>query len=230
MRSLLLLAIAMATMAATPSMAQAPAQTPAAAGSSGPAQPAYKVNGFRSANFGMTKDAVAGAIMKDFGIAQAKIKAGQNDVEKTTSLSITVPTLAPGPGEAKVTYVFGATKHALMHVAINWTTDAKPTDAQRREIVTAGLQLVNYFRGYSWPNGRIAVGVPSGPNGVVLFAATDGSGSGVEVTAAGIQFERAQGSAVEPGPPPPTGPAALTVAYTANSKSPDVYRIPEGKF
>jgi hypothetical protein len=227
MRSTLSLAVVAIVFMAVPAIAQTSPSTVAPAA---PIQPAYKVNGFRSSNFGMTSDAVKAAITHDFGIPAAKIASGQNEVEKTTSLGITVPTLAPGPGAAKVTYVFGATRHTLMHVAVQWMTEAKPTDAQRREIVTAGLQLVNYFRGYSWAKGRVALGVPSGPNSVVLFAATDAEDAGVEVSAEGIQFERVQGAAVEHSPPPPTGPAALTVAYTANSKSPDVYRIPEGKF
>jgi hypothetical protein len=227
MRLPLLVATLLSTLTAAPVLAETavPTVTPAA-----PVERAYKVNGFRSATFGMTKEAVMGAITRDFGIPPAKVTPGQNDVEQTTSLSVAVPTLPPGPGAAKVTYVFGATQRVLMHVAVQWVTSDKLTDAQRHAIVTAGLQLVNYFRSYSWKDGRVAVGVPAGPNSVVLFAATDASDGGVQVSAEGIQFERVQGAAVERSPPPPTGPAALTVAYTANSKSPDVYLIPEGKF
>jgi hypothetical protein len=97
-------------------------------------------------------------------------------------------------------------------------------------IVTAGLQLVNYFRGYAWSDGRIAVGVPSGPNSVVLFAATDDNDGGVEVSASGIQYDRVGATEPAQSSPAPTGPAALSVAYTAKSKSPDIYRLPKGQF
>jgi hypothetical protein len=234
MRSLLLTTLSVALIVtglsvAGPAIGQsAPQSAPAAPAA--PAQPAYKVTGFRSANFGMNKDAVLSAITRDFGIAPAKVTSGQNDVEKTTSVSITVPTLEPGPGSAKVTYVFGATQHTLMHVSVNWATGAKLSDADRSTIVTAGLQLVNYFRGYAWSDGRIAVGVPSGPNSVVLFAATDDNDGGVEVSASGIQYDRVGATEPAQSSPAPTGPAALSVAYTAKSKSPDIYRLPKGQF
>jgi hypothetical protein len=213
---------------ATPATPSVPATTSAPAA---PTQPTYTVTGFRGANFGMTKEAVKAAAAKEFGIDPAKFTQGQNEVEKTTSLTIAVPTLAPGPGPARLTYVFGATQQTLMHVAISWVTEAKPTDAQRRGVVTAGLQLVNYFRDYAWADGRIAVGVPSGPNSIVLFSATDANDGGVQVAADGIRFDRSSsGGATEQSSPAPTGPAALTLTYTAKSKSPDIYRLPAGKF
>lgn len=192
--------------------------------------PAYTVKGFRSATFGMTKEQVLKAIEQDFAIKADKVTLADNDVERTSSLTVTVPHLDPAPGAATISYVLGATSKKLIHVNVVWATGAEPNDNERRSMLAAGVLLVNYFRGFSWANDRAVLGMPVGPNAIVLFAAGDTAGGGVQVQADGVQFERVGNDGKTETSPTPHGPASLRVAYAQNTTSPDIYRIEPGKF
>jgi hypothetical protein len=217
------------------------AQTPPAASQSEPAaaqpaapaaapRPAYKVSGFRSAKFGMTEEEVRAAIKADFSVEGDAVQEGSNEVDRTRSLTVTAPALEPGPGAATVVYIFGAASKELMHVNLVWQMPATASDDERRAVVTAGLQLANYFRGFSWAEGREAANVPLGPNSILLFAATDAAKGGVEVRGEGVRYDFVgEGGAVQKSPAPQGG-AALTVAYSRDVENPDVYRIETGKF
>lgn len=210
--------------AATPT---ATVSTPAPAE---PARPAFAVAGFRSASFGMKEDKVRAAIKADFPDQAGAIKEGGNDVDRTRSLSITVPSLEPGPGAATIVYVLGASSKELMHVNVMWQRPATATEDERRALVTSGLQLVNYFRGFSWAENKEAVAVPIGPNAVLLFAAHDARKGGVQVRGDGVRYDMVGQDGKVNTSPEPNGVATLTISYSRNVEKPDVYRIPAGRF
>jgi hypothetical protein len=195
----------------------------ATAASAAPAP--YVIHGFRSVTFGMNDAQVRAAIAKDFpGTALRDVG---NTAERTRALQVNVAHLEPGPGSALVTYIFGASSKVLTHVNVVWTVDGNPTEDQRSGIVAAAAQLTDYFR--SLPNPpRASVNVtPLGPNALVMFAAADGKGAGLEVAVEGIRYTRSDASAPSPEP---TGPAILRVSYLANVANPDIYRVKPGAF
>jgi hypothetical protein len=178
----------------------------------------YAVDGFRSAHFSMLEDDVRSAIARDFpGSAPARI---DNAAEGTTALVVSLPSLEPGPGPAKVSYIFGATTKRLMAVRVIWLSSPSPTSAQRESYAAAGSQLAAYFRRLPWGPRASASPSPAGASGLVLFAGVDARGAGIEVRIVGIDV-------VGPGgkpEPAPAGPSQLQVAYFANVLAPDVRR------
>jgi hypothetical protein len=95
----------------------------------------------------MTDDQVKAAIKTDFPDQGNAVKDGLNAVDKTRSLTITAPSLEPGPGPVTIVYVFDSSLKELMHVNVMWQRPASATDDERRELLTVGLQLVNSSEG-----------------------------------------------------------------------------------
>jgi hypothetical protein len=188
--------------------------------------PAYETTGFRSAHFGMTDSEVRAAIKADLG-ASVDVKASTNSIERTTLLSATVPSLEPGPGPATVVYIFGYKSKKLIQVNVIWAGATVGAEAQ--PFVVAGVQLATYFKTFSWKDGKIIVGVPAGPNGVVMFAAEDQKTGLVQVTVDGVAFEKQVDGKTEAGPKPTT-PPILRLAYVADGRNPDVFHLEQGRF
>ncbi|NIJ06737.1 hypothetical protein FHS31_000319 [Sphingomonas vulcanisoli] len=202
---------------AQPALAQQP-PAPAAA------KPAYRIGGFRHARFGMTQAEVRAAIAADFG-GDTKVKTASNPVEGTDALQITLADLPPGPGAAKIGYVFGATSKRLTSVNVIWAIEGEPSTAQRESISIAAVQLGNYFQALPIrPRAKADVGAV-GANALLMFAAVDDQGAGVEVVAAGIPFKSGTSSRSAP-----TGPASLRITYAANAANPDIVRIAPNSF
>ena len=185
----------------------------------------HRITGFRSATFGMGVEAVRAAIQRDFALGPAAIREVLNSGEATTVLSITLPSLEPGPGTAQVSYIFGATSRRLMHVNVVWSTDGNPTDDEREAIAIAGLQLARYFTERQWkPDGKIS-GVMSSPHEVLLFAGIDPADAGVELLVQGVAAQAADGSTTTPA-----GPATLKLAYMQRMGQPDIVKVTDGAF
>jgi hypothetical protein len=192
--------------------------------------PDYEITGFRGARFGMTPAQVRAAVAADFGAA-AKVTEASNPAEGTQALQVTVEHLDPGPGPAQVSYIFGATSHSLAHINVVWALTGSPTAEQRAAITTAAIQLANYFQTLPNPPKATSGATPTGPNGLLLFAAVDKQGRGVEVAADGISYQAtATADNKRTASPPPTGPAILRVSYIGNVVNPDIVRIKPGSF
>jgi hypothetical protein len=212
---------------AKPAAKAAPAQA-APAAPAAPTGPTYHVDGFRSAQFGMTQDQVRAAIAKDFNVQPSSIIVSQNPLENTTALSVKVDHLDPGPVPAVATYIFGASKKTLMHINVVWTTEAKPTDAQRGAIIQSALQLTAYFQGQPWPPKHVAGGVLLKSGSFMLFGGVDDKNGAVEIVTTGVPLEN--GDPKGPKLPEPVGPAQLLISYSADTNNPDVAKIPQGAF
>lgn len=180
--------------------------------------PAYRVHGFRSATFGLREAEVRAAIARDFPAAAAAVRHVDNPAEGTTALVLPLPALEPGPGPARVSYVFGASSQRLIHVSVVWQSDGAIDAGGRARYAAAGSQLAAYFRALPWGPKASAVPSPAGPNGLVLFVGIDEAGAGVEVRVLGVGTVDPQGRAG----PEPAGPAQLRVAYHANVGAPDI--------
>ena len=201
----------------------APAGPPAAT----PGAP-YAINGFRTATFGMTEAEVRTAITRDLGIAADKIATESNPLQRTTALVVRT-SLPPGPGEATVSYLFGATSHTLMHVNVIWATAAAPSTSDRAAIAAAGLQLSNYFRPQPWdPKTPVRAGLVANGAGLLMFDATDSKGGNVQVEADNIPMSRNVNGKTESNDP--KGAAVLHVSYDQDAAHPDVFAIKPGAF
>jgi len=232
----LLLAAALCAIAPASALAQAKApaaqapaaQAPAAQAAAPTTQAPYEIKGFRSATFGMTKAQVLAAIAADFG-PSAKAQETANPVEGTQALQVKIDKLDPGPGQATLTYIFGASTKTLSHVNVAWIVEGEATPEQRQGMITAAIQLTDYFQKLPNPPKATSGVTPTGPNGLVMYAAVDGKGAGLEVAVDGIAYQSSQARSATPSPAP-KGPALLRISYYVNALNPDVYKIKPGSF
>lgn len=179
------------------------------------ARPLHEITGFRSARFGMSEDEVRAAVARDFKDHATLLQSAHHPDPRYSMLVLPLPSLAPGPGAAGVTYLFAGAAHKLVQVNVLWRTGDKPADADRTRMVSAGVQLADYFRKLAWRPDAATMGVPLGPNGLVLFSGIDPHKAMVEVTVTGVPLQARDGKVA-----PVDGPAKLRVAYMSNLGTP----------
>jgi hypothetical protein len=172
------------------------------------ARPLHEITGFRSARFGMNEDEVRAAVARDFKDHATLLQAVRHPDPRYGMLVLPLPALAPGPGAAGVTYLFDAARHKLVQVNVLWSTGDKPDEADRTRMVTAGVQLADYFRKLAWRPDAATMGVPLGSDGLVLFSGIDAHKAMVEVSVTGVPLQGRDGKVKAA-----TGPAKLRVAY-----------------
>jgi hypothetical protein len=112
-----------------------------------PAKKQAKIEGFRSAKFGMKESDIYRAITKDFKISKSKVKRSVHSLEKTTSLKITVPQLIGIGGTAKIAYIIGFKSKRLVQVSIVWGRGAEESGkkVKAQNIVDAANFLRNHL-------------------------------------------------------------------------------------
>jgi hypothetical protein len=172
------------------------------------AGPLHVISGFRGARFGMNEEQVRAAVARDFKDDAALLRPVRHPDPRYSLLVLPLPSLDPGPGAAGVTYIFAAREHKLVQVNVLWSTTDKPGDAERARMSTAGMQLADYFRALRWRPDAATMGVPLGPNGLVLFSGIDAHKAMVEVSLTGVALQGRDGKIT-----PAEGPAKLRVAY-----------------
>jgi hypothetical protein len=184
------------------------ATAPAQAASSAARAP-HRVDGFRSAHWGLDEAGVRAAIAHDFPAAANSVRSIQ-DASGTRALAVHVDHLAPGPDGAELAYILDVRTQQLTHVNVVWSTGPAPDAAERGRMAGAAAQLTNYFHRQAWPPGTTTQRLAADAAFAVVFAGVDSHAAAVEVRLSGVVFER-------PGMPPsvPTGPAVLRVAYFA---------------
>jgi hypothetical protein len=207
-------------------VAAEPAREPGSALPLAPAAPgeAAKVEGFRSAGFGMTEAQVRQAIRKDFPVAGEKVSSELNQAEKTTVLTVYVPDLIPGTGRARISYIFGYSTKKLIQVNVNWTAEPKSPASAESVVGTANL-LRNYFLVGGYQPESIVVNLQL-PNGYVVFRGTDARSRMVVVVLSGAT----DAGATAPHDAEKAPPIGLQLAYILDPEHPDVYQVPKGQF
>lgn len=228
-----------AALASTPAAAQQPAGP---IGISPTGQPRsydltfdpYVIKGFGRATFGMSVEEVRALIRSGYPAA-APASDETDAVARTRSLTIVVPDLAPAPGPATVSFVFGASSTRLAAVNVSWLATGDATPAQREALTQAGATLVGTLSGSYWPPMSTARGHVLAPGIVILFAGQDAAGHGIEIRLDGVPLlvQRPSGTAT-PRPAEriaaPAGPARLRLAVVENAQRPDVFRLAPGSF
>ena len=158
------------------------------------------------------------AIARDFGLSGQSVLVRDNNAEGTSVLIVRT-SLPPGPGEALISYILGATHHRLIHVNVLWAADAAATPAIRDAMANAGLQLTRFFRKEGWPRSSpIRTGLTS--NGILMFEATDTRGSSIAVEARGVALVRKSDGKTQTSKA--TGPAMLRISFAQDPAHPDV--------
>lgn len=196
----------------------------------------YVVQGFGRARLGMTMDEVKAAIAADHPQV-ISTKEDANAVDRTRSIAILVPALAPAPGRATISYVFGHQSQRLAAINISWVLEGEPSAAQRKALLAAGTQLTGELIGYQWSVGRFIRGHVPGPGTLVMFSGQDEQGGGAEVRLDGMALAMEQRIAHADAParpavqvPAPPGAARLRYSLVAQVDRPDVYRPAPGSF
>jgi hypothetical protein len=178
-----------------------------------------KVEGFRSASFGMLEAQVRQAIRKDFPGPGEKITSEANAAEKTTVLGVIVPDVIPGTGKARVSYILGYTTKKLIQINLNWSAEPKsPTTAEG--LVGAANLLRSYFLAGGYRPDSIVANQQL-PNGYVVFRGLDARGRMVMLVLQGAT------GALDHDKAPPV---ALQLSYILDPEHPDVYQVPKGSF
>ena len=199
------------------------AKTPAPFVSSEPLLPSQnivKVDGFRSAQFGMTEKEVLKSIFRDFRIPKSKIKRRIHPNEKTVSLIFQVKDLLPNSGLAKLFYIFGFKGKRLIQVNILWGKTVTSKFNPQRVVDTAN-QLRVHFSGQGFQKEGLVVNTRLSDGSILVFRGVDGHGKVVTLLLV--------------NPPPKEGRSPnqninLRLSYIANPDSPDVYKIDKDDF
>lgn len=185
----------------------------------------YHVDGYRNARFGMTPEQVSAVIAADFPAAAAAMKQGIHALSGLYAIVIVVPALAPGPGPATVTYVFGADSKRLIAVNTYWIVPGVATAGEQAQLSAAATALTAGLLRHEWPFLKVSRGFVIAPGTLVMFAGEDEKGGGVEVRLIGTAFKlapRRTTAGEVPMPAMPPGPAKLLYSVVANARHPDV--------
>lgn len=199
-------------------VAQTEATVPAAASD----EKAIKaIDGFRSAKFGMNEADVRAAITKDFGAKPDAIKSQDNPAELTRSVLLTVPDLLPNGGAAEVSYVFGFKSKTLIQVGTVWSKGTDPAMTPEKLFSNANI-LRAHFLGEGFKPESIAVNTPVA-GGVLMFRGSDAKDRSVILLLQGTFETKENNQRI-------LTPTGLLLFYVADTKSPDVFKLPPGQF
>jgi hypothetical protein len=183
-----------------------------------------KVEGFRSAHWGMDGNQVKAAIHKDFSVPVEKVKTEENAAERTTILTATVNDLLEGAGPARISYILGYKTKKLIQVTILWGTPVDP-QAQPEKIIAAANQLQQLFLDSSYQPETVVTNARTADGTILVFQGQDADKHTTVLRLANTQAS-AKGSKAEAA----GGSAALSLSYTLDSRSPDIFRLKKGQF
>jgi len=182
-----------------------------------------KIEGFRSAHFGMTEAQVSAAIQKDFGAAESAIAKGENAAEKTQNLAVTVKDLLSGGGPARVYYVFGYRSKRLIQVNVVWGSEIDPK-AKAESVLDVANALRDYFLAAGYKSDSVVANAKLANGSIVVFRGEDEQGRMTLLVLTGGPAAKAADEQAQPQP------ISLKLSYILDPTNPDIYRIPRGQF
>ncbi|MCE9648447.1 MAG: hypothetical protein K8R18_02375 [Parvibaculum sp.] len=188
----------------------------------GEAVAAARVEGFRTARFGDDEKAVRAAIATDFGKMGEAVKIVDNPVERTRVLVVRAPNLFADAGEAEIGYVIGYKSKALIQVNLLWGTPLTPA-VTRAQLNAVAATLMRYFGGQGFAPQSVTRNRPLGKNGVLVFQGSDARGHMVQLVRRSEAPALDKADAAAPR-------MTLRLAYIADAKTPDIFRIADGAF
>ncbi|HWK96871.1 MAG TPA: hypothetical protein VNR39_15770 [Pseudolabrys sp.] len=189
--------------------------------------PKYEVTGFRDVRFGQSEQEVRALVAKALNVKAADIVASSNPIEGTGVLTVTAPSLEPGPGPARIAYIFGHSSKRLIQINVVWGEDA-PQNVDT--VAAAGTRLQRYFSGFGWKKDAARAGIPVGENTIILFAGDDEKKGSVRLVIDGVKYQMQRDGNQPATSPEPKGPPKLMINYIADRENPDIAKIEKGKF
>jgi hypothetical protein len=174
------------------------------------AKSAYRLKGFRSAHFGMTKAQVKATIQESV-IAEGR----------TPVLLIRVAALFSQSGVGEVAYLFGYHSNKLVQVTVSLSTQTDP-ELNADRLVVDGKVLQNYLLGLGYPAKKILVNQPAAV-GLVLFQGIDPDGRLTSLQLQGQMTRSANGQMT-------LNPQLLRLNYVSDPEHPDMMKSLAGQF
>jgi hypothetical protein len=186
-----------------------------------------RVEGFRSARWGMTAADVKTAIRKDFNIPADKINAEANPAERTDVLTVNVPDLLEGAGTARVSYIFGFASKKLIQVNVLFGSSVDPQIAPDK-IVAAANQLRQLFLDSGYQPETIVSNAKMGDGSILVFEGQDADKHTTVLRLASNAVVPASGRGGKEQKPVLT--TTLSLSYVLDTRNPDIYRLKKGQF
>lgn len=202
------------------------AQTQPAASPVTQTAPPIQLQGFRDAHWGMDANEVKAVIRKDFNITADKIQTEENASERTSVLSVTVPNLIEGAGEARVSYIFGFSTKKLIQVNVIWGTPVDPK-VKPDEIVAAANQLRDLFVTSGYDASSIHTNAPAKDGTIVVFEGADAQKHATLLT---LVNGTVPGAVKNGKREPATQTILLRLSYILDPENPDIFRLKKGQF
>lgn len=186
-----------------------------------------KISGAFGARWGMDMEQVKAAIANAWPTALASAHIGADDAAGTLALEVTLPKLAPGPGPARISYVFSAAERRLVGIHSTWAITGNPSEAERAPLTAAATALASELVGYQWPVFATARGRVVAPGELVVFAGRDEAGAGVEIRLGGAAFdvELPGSTRKQEHRTAPAGPAVLRQTFVAKAGQDALHEI-----
>jgi hypothetical protein len=177
----------------------------------------YRCKGYGRARWGMDVETVREIIAAEHPDQFFSLKHEIDTLSGDLRLELAVPALPPGPGPARIRYVFSAVTQRLVETHLHWVSGGDPSHEQRLPLVQAATRLAGDLMSYRWSGLHTTRGAVRGPGALLLFAGRDEDGGTVEISLDGIAFDVERPGA--PGRPEhrpaPRGPAALRASFLA---------------
>ncbi|MEE8172343.1 MAG: hypothetical protein V3T62_05375 [Alphaproteobacteria bacterium] len=182
-----------------------------------------RIEGFRTAHFGMSEQDVMNLVRQEFGLDEDAVVREENSLEKTTSLIVPARDLIPDSGPSRIAYIFGYSSKNLIQVNIVWGHSVDAETTAQKLVATANI-LRNYFSAAGYKN--VIVNQPVEVGATVVFRGSDEQGRMVLLV---LNATRASDDQSEEG-----GAAArrvsLRLSYMESPGNPDIYRVQKGQF
>jgi hypothetical protein len=171
---------------------------------------AAAIDGYRSARFGMSEAEVRMAVDADFGAEAGGTLSPESVEEGFTALgSAPVETEI---GRSRLLYVFDPSRR-LVAVNLVRTTGDRPSPDERNALISASANVASGLLAKRWRPFAMARGRPLPNNQVIVFAAADDVGNGVELRLIGVEYEATGPDGRRFGSGPATGAAALRLVF-----------------
>ena len=182
-------------------------------------KPWAKIDGFRSAKFGMKMQEVREAIYQDFNLQGKKISIINHPTQHTKNLAITVNNLLPNSGDSRVVYGFGYQSKKLTHVSIlNGFPIDKNISAQ--QVVNSGNFLGNLFFKKRYQKDGFVAHAKLNDGSVLIFRGKDQKGRMVLLRLSNPQPNKNNKDIK----------VTLNLSYIEKPGQPDTYQLKENDF
>lgn len=179
-----------------------------------------RVDGFRSAKFGLDEKKVMRAIVKDFKISKSKVKRNVHPGQKTVNISVTIPKLMAAGGTASVNYILGFESKKLIQVNVIWGASATKKVDPEELVSVANLLRGHFIKKKYRKEGYITNGVMN-ETMTIVFRGMDKKNRMILLTLTNPKVKKGEDQ---------LSLMSLKLSYILDYENPDILSIKEGEF